>query len=763
MNMHGFIEVRNARENNLKGISLNVPKRKLTVFTGVSGSGKSSLVFDTIAAESQRLLNETFTVFIQNFLPRYAQPDADALHNLSATIVIDQKPLGGNSRSTAGTVTDIYAVLRRLYARLGHPLIGQAQMFSFNAPQGMCLACEGLGQVSTLDLNVLIDREKSLNEGAIQFPTFAVGSWPWNIFACSGFFDTDKKLRDYTADEWDKLVDGTDAKVKLTSAAGTVNATYEGLIPKFKRLYLSKNTDQMASHLRTALEKIVTYAPCAVCQGTRLNQAALSCLIKGKNIAECAAMEVSELVKFIRAIDEPTFAPLVSTLAARLDSLVDIGLGYLSLNRETSTLSGGESQRVKMVRHLGSSLTDMTYVFDEPSAGLHPHDVHRLNELLQQLRDKGNSVLVVEHDPAIIAIADHIVDMGPGAGRYGGEIVYEGDLAGLQAADTLTGKHLNNYQPIKTNPRSSTSTLAIEHATLHNLHDVSVSLPKGVLTVVTGVTGSGKSSLIQEVLPQRYPQVVAIDQGVIRGSKRSNLATYTGMLDVIRKHFATENRVSASLFSANSKGACPECQGLGLIYTDLAFMDPMISTCEACGGKRFTNEVLAYTLRGKSISDVLEMSVVEAKEFFTDPSLTKMLTALNDVGLGYITLWQPLSTLSGGERQRLKLAIELGNTAQIYVFDEPTAGLHMHDVDNLIALLDRLVDNGSTVIVIEHNLAIIARADWIIELGPGAGHNGGQIVFEGTVAQLLSDTHSLTGHYLRHHHSASPQRLTARP
>ncbi|GHO88674.1 ATP-binding cassette domain-containing protein [Dictyobacter formicarum] len=747
--MYGSIEVRGARENNLKSISLDIPKRKITVFTGVSGSGKSSLVFGTIAAESQRLLNETFTAFIQGFLPRYGQPDVDSLQNLSTAIVIDQKRLGGNVRSTIGTVTDTYTLLRLLYARLGQPHIGHSSMFSFNEPQGMCPDCEGLGQVSTIDIDALVDREKSLNDGAIRFPTFAIGTWFWTIFVQSGFFDPDKKLRDYSEDEWEKFVNGEETKIKLKSVVGTMNSTYEGLVPKFKRLYLTKDVEQMASHMRVPFEAIVSRADCMLCHGTRLNQAALSCLIKGKNIAECAAMEVSELVQFIRSIGEPTVAPLVSSLAEKLDHLVDIGLGYLSLNRESSTLSGGESQRVRMVRHLGSSLTDVTYVFDEPSIGLHPQDIHRLNELMQQLRDKGNTVLVVEHKPAVIAIADHIVDMGPGAGRSGGEIVYEGSLAGLLAADTLTGKHMHNRQPFKANPRIPTGTLSIEHATLHNLRDVSVNIPMGVLTVVTGVAGSGKSSLMQEVLPQRHPGVVSIDQGLIRGSRRSNLATYTGMLDVIRKRFASENKVSAALFSANSKGACPECQGLGLIYTDLAFMDPMISTCEVCGGKRFTSEVLAYTLRGKSISDVLEMTVVEAKEFFTDPPLTKMLTALEDVGLGYVTLWQPLSTLSGGERQRLKLAIELGNVSQVYVLDEPTTGLHMNDVDNLIALLDRLVDSGSTVIVIEHNLDVIARADWIIDMGPGAGHEGGQIVFEGTVAQLVNATRSVTGQYLK--------------
>ncbi|MET8332164.1 excinuclease ABC subunit UvrA [Streptosporangium canum] len=749
--IYGNIEIRNARENNLKNVSLDIPKRKITVFTGVSGSGKSSLVFGTIAAESQRLINETFTAFIQALLPRYGQPDADSLANLSAAIIVDQKRLGGNSRSTIGTVTDAYTMLRLLYSRLGRPSAGHSSAFSFNDPQGMCPDCEGLGRVSSIDVDALVDRDKSLNEGAIRFPTFAVDSWFWHIFTQSGFFDNDKKLGDYTEEERDKLLHMNEAKVKLSTGGGTINSKYEGLIPKFKRLYMSKDADQMAPHLRIAFEKIVTSAPCPLCGGARLNQAALGSLINGRSIAECAAMEVRSLAEFIRGIDEPALLPMLSALASRLDSLVYIGLGYLSLNRESSTLSGGESQRVKMVRHLGSSLTDMTYIFDEPSVGLHPHDIHRLNELLQQLRDKGNTVLVVEHKPAVIAVADHIVDMGPHAGRHGGDIVFQGDLAGLLKSGTLTGDHMNHHQTIKTDSRRPTGQLSIEHATLHNLRDVSVSIPEGVLTVVTGVAGSGKSSLIHGCLPERYPDAVFIDQNLPRGSKRSNPATYTGMLDLIRKAFASANKVNAALFSANSKGACPECQGLGLTYTDLAHMDPVATVCESCEGRRFTNEVLGYTLRGQNISEVLMFSVVEALEFFVEPKILATLRAMDDVGLGYITLGQPLSTLSGGERQRLKLAVELGNSSRIYVLDEPTTGLHMNDVDNLIGLLDRLVDNGSTVIVIEHNLDVISRADWIIDIGPGAGHDGGRVVFEGSPAGLIGHEKSVTGRYLRGH------------
>ena len=743
---YGSLEIRGARENNLKSVSVDIPKRKITVFTGVSGSGKSSLVFDTIAAESQRLINETFTAFIQTLLPSYGQPEVESLANLSAAIIVDQNRLGGNSRSTVGTATDTSSMLRLLFSRIGDPQGIHPAVFSFNDPHGMCPNCDGLGRVNDIDLDTLIDWDRSLNEGALLFPTFAVDGWFWAIFAQCGFFDNDKKLRDYTEAERQELIYSPDRKIKIEGAP--VNSTYEGLIPKFKRLYLSKDTEQMAPKLRAEVEKVVARTPCPECGGARLNQVALGCRIQGLNIGDCSAMQVTDLADFIRGIGEPTVAPVVSALTARLDNLAYIGLGYLSLDRESSTLSGGESQRVKMVRHLGSSLTDVTYVFDEPSVGLHPHDVHRLNELLRRLRDKGNTVLVVEHKPSVIAIGDHIIDMGPGAGRDGGEIVYQGDLAGLLKSGTRTGEHLGRSQPIKTDSRRRTGDLAIENASLHNLRDVTVKIPQGVLTVVTGVAGSGKSSLIQGCLPQRYPETVVIDQNLGRGSKRSNPATYTGVLDPIRKAFASANKVSAALFSANSKGACPECQGLGVIYTDLAHLDPMVTTCEACEGRRFTDEVLAYTLRGKNISDVFGFSVVEAAEFFTERAVRTTLSGLVDVGLGYLTLGQPLNTLSGGERQRLKLANELGKSSRIYVLDEPTTGLHMNDVDNLIRLFNRLVDGGSTVVVIEHNLNVIARADWIVDLGPGAGHDGGTVMFEGRPADLATEPRSLTGRYL---------------
>jgi excinuclease UvrABC ATPase subunit len=744
---YGHLEIRGARENNLKSVSVDIPKRKITVFTGVSGSGKSSLVFGTIAAESQRLINETYTAFIQAMLPSYGQPEADSLANLSAAIIVDQNRLGGNSRSTVGTATDTASMLRLLFSRLGEPRGIHPIAFSFNDGHGMCTECEGLGRVSDIDLDAMIDWDRSLNEGALLFPAFAVDSWFWALYVQCGFFDNDKKLRDYTEDEREKLIYLPERKIKIEGAP--VNSTYEGLIPKFKRLYLAKDAEQMAPKLRVEVDKVVVRKPCPACGGARLNQRALGCRIEGRNIAECSSMQVTDLADFVRGIDEPTLAPLVSALTARLDNLVHIGLGYLSLDRASATLSGGESQRVKMVRHLGSSLTDVTYVFDEPSVGLHPHDVHRLNELLQRLRDKGNTVLVVEHKPTVIAIGDHIIDMGPGAGREGGEIVYQGDLAGLLKSGTKTGDHLGRHSPIKTDCRQRTGDLVIENASLHNLRDVTVKIPQGVLTVVTGVAGSGKSSLIQGCLPKAYRETIVVDQNLSRGSKRSNPATYTGVLDSIRRAFASANKVSAALFSANSKGACPECHGLGLIYTDLAHLEPMVTTCEACDGHRFTDEVLGYKLRGKNISDVFRFSVSEAAEFFTERGVRSTLRGLVDVGLGYLTLGQPLNTLSGGEQQRLKLANELGNSSRIYVLDEPTTGLHMNDVDNLIVLFDRLVDGGSTVVVIEHNLNVIARADWIIDLGPGAGHDGGMVMFEGHPAELAEDPRSLTGKYLR--------------
>jgi excinuclease ABC A subunit len=743
------IRIRGARENNLKNVSLDIPKRKITVFTGVSGSGKSSLVFDTLAAESQRLINETFSAFVQNFLPKYSQPDADSLENLSTTIVVDQQRLGGNARSTMGTITDTYTMLRVLFSRHGQPSRGAAHMFSFNDPQGMCPDCEGLGRVSAVDLDALVDKSRSLREGAICFPTFQVDSWFWNLYAYSGFFDVDKKLADYSEDEWHKLVHLPETKVKLAVGGSTINSSYEGLLPKFKRLYLAKEAEQLPANMRTLFEKIVTRAVCGRCRGARLNESILECRIAGRNIAECSAMQISELLPFVRAIEAPNLAPVLTALSARLEHFVYIGLGYLSLDRETSTLSGGESQRVKMVRHLGSSLTEMVYVFDEPSIGLHPHDIQRLNELLVQLRDKGNTVLVVEHKPVIMAIADHIVDMGPGAGKHGGQVVYQGDLEGLQASDTRTGRCLGQRQPVKASVRRPTGHLTIERATLHNLHEVTVEIPERVLVAVTGVAGSGKSSLIHGVLPQQHPETVVVDQGLTAGSRRSNLATYSGMLDPVRKAFAQANKVSPSLFSANSKGACPHCQGLGVVYTDLAHMDTVALPCEVCEGRRFTEEVLSYELRGKNISDVLRLSVLEASEFFTERGVRNIVAALRDVGLGYLALGQPLNTLSGGERQRLKLANELGATAKLYVLDEPTTGLHMSDVDHLIGLLDRLVDNGSTVIVIEHNLDVVARADWVIDLGPGAGREGGRVIYEGPPMGLMQQEGSLTGLHLR--------------
>jgi excinuclease UvrABC ATPase subunit len=743
---YGSITIRGARENNLKNISLDIPKRRITVFTGVSGSGKSSLVFGTIAAESQRLINETYPAFVQQFMPRYGQPDADSLENISAAIVVDQQRLGGNSRSTVATVTDTAQMLRVLYSRLAEPHLGPPGAYSFNDPRGMCPTCEGIGQVAAMDMNAVIDESKSLNDGALLPKDFAVDSWWWEIYKHSGLFDMDKPIKKFTKQERENLLNLDDGrKIKV----GKIGLTYEGVIPKLKRGLGSKDPEQLQPHVRIEYDKIFTRAACTACDGTRLNDKALASKIKGKNIASCSAMQVCDLASFIRSIKSAQLKRMLDALAARLDNLVTIGLGYLSLDRESSTLSGGESQRVKMVRHLGSSLTDLTYVFDEPSVGLHPHDVRPLAGLMQQLRDKGNTVLVVEHKPDMIAIADHVVDMGPRAGSQGGEIVYEGSYEGLLESGTLTGNHITKYQPIKTEGRKPNGTLEIKNARLNNLKKVTVSIPRGVLTVVTGVAGAGKSSLVQGCLPQAYPDTVIIDQNLARGSRRSNTATYTGILDNVRKAFAKANKVEASLFSANSKGACADCSGLGVIYTDLAHLDPMITTCETCEGRRFTDEVLAHRLRGKSIADVYEFSVADAVTFFTEPAIAKVLQGLLDVGLGYLTLGQPLSTLSGGERQRLKLAAELGRSGQIYILDEPTTGLHMNDVDTLMGLFDRLVDAGSTVIVIEHNRDVIARADWVIDLGPGAGHDGGTVVFAGPPAALIKSKESLTGKYLK--------------
>jgi excinuclease UvrABC ATPase subunit len=743
--MYGSIKIRGARENNLKNVSLDIPKRKITVFTGVSGSGKSSLVFGTIAAESQRLINETYPAFVQQFMPRYGQPDADSLENISAAIIVDQQRLGGNSRSTVATVTDAAQMLRVIFARLAKPELGSPGLYSFNDPRGMCTVCEGIGQVAAMDMDAVIDTSKSLNEGALLANGFETDTWWWRIYARSGLFDLDKKIKNYSKAELDNLFHLDDGrKVNI----GEIKLTYEGIILKLKRGLGSKDPEQLRPHVRAEYDKIFTRATCTACHGTRLNGQALASKIKAKNIADCSAMQVSDLAPFIRSIKSPQLAPMLDALAARLDNLVTIGLGYLSLDRESSTLSGGESQRVKMVRHLGSSLTDLTYVFDEPSVGLHPHDVGRLAGLMQQLRDKGNTVLVVEHKPAMIAIADHVVDLGPRAGNNGGEIVYQGPYEGLLRSGTLTGNHIKKYQPMKLDGRKSDGALKIKGAKLNNLKNLTVSIPRGVLTVVTGVAGAGKSSLIEGCLPRCYPEAVIIDQNLARGSRRSNTATYTGILDNVRKAFAKPNGVDAALFSANSKGACPDCNGLGVIFTDLAHLDPMVTECETCEGKRFTDEVLRYVLRGRSIGDVYEMPVAEAHVFFTEPAIKKILQGLVDVGLGYLTLGQPLSTLSGGERQRLKLAAELGKSGNIYVLDEPTTALHMNDVDTLIGLFDRLVDAGSTVIVIEHNLDVVSRADWVIDLGPGAGHDGGSVVFEGRPAELARHKTSLTGQFL---------------
>jgi len=768
---HDVIEVRGARENNLRNISVDIPKRRLTVFTGVSGSGKSSLVFETIAAESQRLINETYTAFLQSFMPSIGRPDVDALRNLSAAIIVDQERLGANVRSTVGTATDTYTMLRIIFSRLGQPYIGPPDAFSFNVPSvrasgaitiergegktktekatfnrlgGMCPRCEGIGSVNDFDLSALYDDSKSLREGALTIPGYSMDGWYGRIFMGSGFLDPDKPIRAYSKRELQDLLYKEPTKIKVEG----VNVTYEGLIPKIQKSFLSKDVDAMQPHIRAFVERAITFTTCPECDGTRLSKEARSSKIEGKNIAECAAMQVNDLAEFIRGLNAPSVQPLLDGLGETLDSMVEIGLGYLSLDRPAGTLSGGEAQRVKMVRHLGSSLTDITYIFDEPTIGLHPHDIQRMNNLLRQLRDKGNTVLVIEHKPEVIAIADHVVDLGPGAGTNGGEVCYEGDVEGLRASGTLTGRYLDHLVELANRNRSPKGHISIENATLHNLQDVSVDIPLRMLTVVTGVAGSGKSSLIHGHLSGRDGVVVA-DQSAIRGSRRSSPATYTGLLDPIRTAFAKANGVKASLFSPNSEGACPNCNGIGLVYTDLAMMAGVASVCDVCEGKRFTPEVLSYTLDGKSISDVLDMSVTEAREFFTTGKTRTILQRLDDVGLGYISLGQPLSTLSGGERQRLKLAINMAQKGAIYVLDEPTTGLHLADVDRLLSLLDRLVDDGHTVIVIEHHQAVMAHADWIIDMGPGAGHDGGQIVFEGPPAQLVAEGETLTGQHLR--------------
>lgn len=752
-----YIVIQGARENNLKDVTLRVPKRKLTVFTGVSGSGKSSLVFDTIGVEARRELNETFSAFIRNRLPKFSQPEADAIEHLSPAIVVDQKRLGGNSRSTVGTITDIYALLRLLFSRVGQPYVGNSNAFSFNDPAGMCPDCHGVGKIVSADVDKLLDRSKSLNEGGIAFPTFRVGTWYWKYYVMSGFFNNDKPLKDYTDEEWNLLlygIGGKEAKITFDTPAGPMDASYEGVVTKFERLYIKRDSEEMAEATLSRAQPYMTFAPCPLCRRTRLNQAALSCRIGGLNIAEMAAMEVGELVHVVRSIRESVAETVTSALAERLQQLIDIGLDYLSLDRETASLSGGESQRIKMVRHLGSSLTDMLYIFGEPSAGLHPRDVIRLNRLLRRLCDKGNTVIVVEHDRDVIAAAEHIVDVGPRAGVHGGRIVYEGDVEGLLHADTLTGRYMRHELPLRKDVRQPIGCYPIVDAKLHNLKRVSVDIPAGVLTVVTGVAGSGKSSLINGEFLARYPEAIATDQSAVGASVRSNLATYTGIMDELRKLFAKANLVSASLFSFNSSGACETCQGLGVLYTDLAFMEGIRTVCETCGGRRFKEEVLQYLYRGHTISEVLALTSEEALTAFDkQPSIRRRLQAVADVGLGYVTLGQPLSTLSGGERQRLKLACELHKAGSIYVMDEPTTGLHMSDVGLLLDIMNRLVDAGNTVVVIEHHPDIIRSADWIIDMGPESGARGGTVIFQGTPEQLVEGqgdaARSITGNYLR--------------
>jgi len=742
-----YIEIRGARENNLKDVSLRIPKRMITIFTGVSGSGKSSIVFDTIATEAQRQLHENFSLFIRSFLPRYPKPEADSIENLSMAVIVDQKRLGGGSHSTVGTITDIYGVMRLLFSRLGQPHAGYSNAFSFNEPQGMCPECQGLGKKVGVAADDFLDLSKTLNEGAVQVP-FWSANWELGMYKASGFFDNDKKLKNFTKDEMDLLLYGKDRKFKAKFGGNTINLTYAGIIEKIERSYVRRDIKTLSERTRKAVEPYLKPRPCPLCKGARLSQAALASRIGKWNIAELAAMEIDDLIPVVRANKGAVAAPVVRALVERLEHMSDIGLGYLSLDRETDTLSGGESQRVKMVKHLGSSLVDVMYVFDEPSVGLHPRDVHRLNELLGKLRDKGNTVLVVEHDRDVIAVADHIVDVGPGAGSAGGTVVFEGDYAGLLESDTITGRHLSSQLPVKDSVRTPKGNLAIRHAKANNLRDVSLDVPAGVLTVVTGVAGSGKSSLINDVFVPQHPDAVVVDQSPVGTSTRSNPATYTGVMDDVRKAFAAANKVDAGLFSFNSKGACETCNGSGVLYTDLAFLDGVKLPCDTCQGRRFKDEVLAYRVDGKSITDVLALTVTQALEFFTQKEIVRKLEAMRDVGLGYLTLGQPLSTLSGGECQRIKLASELHKKGNVYVLDEPTTGLHMSDLTQLMTIIDRLVDAGNTVIAIEHNLDVIRRADHVIDLGPEGGSKGGRVIFEGTPRQLMDAPGSLTGEHL---------------
>jgi excinuclease UvrABC ATPase subunit len=742
-----YIEIRGARENNLKNVTLKIPKRKITIFTGVSGSGKSSIVFDTIATEAQRQLYENFSLFVRSFLPRYPQPDADAIENLSMAVIVDQKRLGGGSHSTVGTITDIYTLLRLLFSRVGQPHVGYSNAFSFNDPSGMCPECNGIGRKLGVIADDFLDYSKSINGGAIQVPFFA--SWESKWYAASGFFDNDKKIADFTPEELDLLLYSKPRKYPLqVGAVTTMNATYMGIIEKIERAYIRRDLKTLSERTQKAVAPYIRPQPCPLCKGARLSQAALSSKINGRNIAEMAAMEIGDLIPVLHEVTDPIAAPVVASLVERLEHMAGIGLEYLSLNRETDTLSGGESQRVKMVKHLGSSLVDVMYIFDEPSIGLHPRDVHRLNELLQKLRDKGNSVLVVEHDRDVIQTADHVVDVGPRAGRSGGEIVFEGSYQDLLKADTLTGQYLQRSLPMKDHVRPPAGVLSIKNARANNLKNVSVDIPVGVLTAITGVAGSGKSSLIEEVFLRQHPEAIVIDQSAVGSNSRSNPATYTGVMDDVRKAFAAANKVDAGLFSFNSKGACETCNGSGVIYTDLAFLDGIKLPCETCEGRRFKDEVLEYTLNGLSISDVLALTVAQALELFSQKAIIRKLQAMSDVGLDYLTLGQPLSTLSGGECQRIKLASELHKQGSVYVLDEPTTGLHMSDITHLLAIMNRLVDAGNTVIVIEHNLDVIRNADWIIDMGPEGGSRGGQVVFSGPPRALLAEPASLTARYL---------------
>ncbi len=768
-----LIRVHGARENNLKDVSVEIPKRRLTVFTGVSGSGKSSLVFDTIAAESQRLINETYSAFVQGFMPALARPEVDLLEGLTTAIIVDQQRMGADPRSTVVTATDTNAMLRVLFSRLGQPHIGSPNAFSFNVPSvrasgaitvergdrktvratftragGMCPRCEGQGTVSDIDLTQLFDDSKSLAEGALTIPGYTPGGWNYRLYSASGFVDPDKPIRDYTRKELHDFLHHEPVRMKIAG----INMTYEGLVPRIQKSFLAKDKEAMQPHIRAFVDRAVTFTVCPECDGTRLSEAARSSRIGGINIADACAMQITDLAEWVRGLDEPSVTPLLAALQHTLDSFAEIGLGYLSLDRPAGTLSGGEAQRTKMIRHLGSPLTDVTYVFDEPTIGLHPHDVRRMNDLLRQLRDKGNTVLVVEHEPETIAIADHVVDLGPGAGTAGGTVCFEGTVDGLRASGTITGRHLGDRAALKEKLRTPTGRLEIRGATTHNLQHVDVGIPLGVLVVVTGVAGSGKSSLMYGSIPASAG-VVPVDQTAIRGSRRSNPATYTGLLDPIRTAFAKANGVKPALFSANSEGACPTCNGAGVIYTDLAMMAGVATTCEECEGRRFDASVLDYHLGGRDISEVLAMPVTEAREFFGAgetrlPAAHAILGRLADVGLGYLTIGQPLTTLSGGERQRLKLATHMAGKGGIYVLDEPTSGLHLADVEQLLTLLDRLVDSGKSVIVIEHHQAVMAHADWIIDLGPGAGHDGGRIVFEGTPADLVAARSTLTGEHL---------------